>query len=354
MPALFSFMRIAVDVMGGDHGCEVVINGVKRALEADQTIENIFLVGNEAEIRPAREKAGLTDHRTELVHASEVLTMEDKPGEGIRRKKDSSMVCAIELVREGKADAVISPGNTGALLAGSLKLRRLGGIKRPALAARMPSRTNDFVLIDAGANPVCEPLHLAQFGVMGHIYAREILGQKNPRVGILSNGSEESKGNELTREAARLCAQLDLNFIGYVEGFDLFEDAVDVVVADGFTGNVVLKTSESLGYAMMHLLKNELGATPLRSLGAMLSRGALRSIKQRLDPELYGGAVLLGLNGHVIKAHGSSRERAIMNTIRVATEEIRHGVNQLISQRIASANELLAAAETAVSPTVPA
>jgi glycerol-3-phosphate acyltransferase PlsX len=264
------------------------------------------------------------------------------------------MVRAIELVRDGKADAVISPGNTGALVAGSLKLRRLDGIERPALVARMPSRTNDFVLIDAGASPVCEPLHLAQFAVMGSIYAREILGQKNPRVGILSNGSEETKGNELTRVAARLCSQLDLNFIGYVEGFDLFEDAVEVVVADGFTGNIVLKTSESLGYAMMHLLRNELAATPLRKLGTVLFRGALRSIKHRLDPEVYGGAVLLGLNGNVIKAHGSSRERAMMNAIRVATEEISHGVNQIISHQIARANERLAAAETAVSPSVPA
>jgi glycerol-3-phosphate acyltransferase PlsX len=241
--------------MGGDHGCGVVIEGVKRAIEADLTISTILLVGQESEIQIARRKAGLSDGRIEVVHASEVLTMEDKPLEGIRKKKDSSMVRAIELVRDSKADAVISPGNTGALVAGSMKLRRLDGIERPAIAARMPSRTGDFVLIDAGASPVCEPLHLAQFAVMGSIYAKEILGHDNPRVGVLSNGSEESKGNELTREAARLCSQLDLNFIGYVEGFHLFEDAVDVVVADGFTGNVVLKTAESLGYAMMHLLR---------------------------------------------------------------------------------------------------
>jgi glycerol-3-phosphate acyltransferase PlsX len=261
---------------------------------------------------------------------------------------------AIELVRDGKADAVISPGNTGALVAGSLKLRRLDGIERPALAARMPSRTNEFVLIDAGASPVCEPVHLAQFAVMGSIYAREILGRKNPRVGILSNGSEETKGNDLTRVAARLCSQLDLNFIGYVEGFDLFDDAVEVVVADGFTGNVVLKTSESLGCAMMHRLKDELSATPLRKLGALLARDAFRGMKNRLDPEVYGGAVLLGLNGIVVKVHGSSRERAMTNALRLAVEEISHGVNQMISLQIARANERLAAAETAVSPSVPA
>lgn len=335
-------MRIAVDVMGGDHGCGIVIEGVKHALETDPAINSLLLVGNESEIRAAREKARLDDSRVEVVHASEVLAMDDKPLEGIRRKKDSSMVRAIELVRSGKADAIISPGNTGALVAGSLKLRRLDGIERPALAARMPSRTGDFVLIDAGANPVCEPIHLAQFAIMGSIYAREILGQKNPRVGVLSNGSEETKGNDLTRSAARLCSLLDLNFIGYVEGFDLFNDAVDVVVTDGFTGNVVLKTSESLGYAMMHLLKAELSATPVRTLGAMLSRRAFRAIKKRLDPEVYGGAVLLGLKGNVVKAHGSARARAITNTIRVASEQISHGLNRIISQEIARANGRLA------------
>lgn len=342
-------MRIAVDVMGGDHGCGVVIEGVKRALEADASIAGVYVVGHEGEIQSARNNAGLQDSRVEVVHASEVLTMKDKPVEGIRRKKDSSMVRAIELVREGRADAVISPGNTGALVAGSMKLRRLEGVERPAIAVRMPSRTGDFVLLDAGANPVCEPGHLAQFAVMGDVYAREILGQKKPRVGVLSNGSEASKGNDLTREAARLCAQLDLNFIGYVEGFQLFEDGVDVVVTDGFTGNVVLKTAESLGYAIMHMLKKELTATTMRMVGAKLAQGAFRNLKKRMDPEVYGGAVLLGLNGIVIKAHGSARARAIANAIRVATEEIRHDINRVLAQRIARAHERLAAGAPAAS-----
>jgi glycerol-3-phosphate acyltransferase PlsX len=340
--------------MGGDHGCGVAIEGVKQALEADRSISAIYLVGNEVEIQAAREKVQLRDNRIEVVHASEVLTMEDKPLEGIRRKKDSSMVRAIELVYDGKADAVISPGNTGALVAGSMKLRRLDGVKRPAIAARMPSRTGDFVLLDAGANDVCEPLHLAQFAVMGSIYAKEILGLAQPRVGILSNGAEETKGNDLTREAARLCSQLDLNFIGYVEGFDLFDDTVDVAVTDGFTGNVVLKAAEGLSRAIIHLLKNQLTTNPARRLGASLCRGAFRCLKHRVDPEVYGGAALLGLNGIVIKAHGSSRELAIRNAIRVATEEISHGVNPMISRQIARANERLATAETAVSPSVPA
>jgi glycerol-3-phosphate acyltransferase PlsX len=347
-------MRIAVDVMSGDHGCSVVIAGVKQALEADKSIAALYLVGNEAEINSARKRAQLTDGRIEILHASEVLTMEDKPLEGIRKKKDSSLVRAIDLVREGKADAVISPGNTGALVAGSMKLGRLDGVKRPAIAARMPSRKQDFVLLDAGANDVCEPLHLAQFAVMGNVYAKELLGVTKPRVGVLSNGSEESKGTDLTREAAKLCRRLDLNFIGYVEGFDLFNDAVDVVVTDGFTGNVVLKTAESLGYAIGSILKAELKATPIRQLGAALAKGGLMKLKARMDPEVYGGAVVLGLNGTVIKAHGSSRERSIANSIRVAAEELSHGVNQIISQQIARANKRLAAPETSVSPTVTA
>lgn len=345
-------MRIVVDVMGGDHGCGVVIEGVKQALESDESIAKIFLVGNEAEIKAARASVGLGDSRIQIVHASEVLTMDDKPVEGIRRKKDSSMVRAIDLVKEGEADAVISPGNTGALVAGSMKLRRLEGVERPAIAARMPSRTQDFVLIDAGATPVCEPGYLAQFAVMGSLYAREILGMKKPRVGVMSNGSEESKGNDLTREAARLCAALDLNFIGYVEGFHLFEDGVDVVVTDGFTGNVVLKTAESLGYAVMHILKGELTKNPVRILGAMMARGALRGLKRRMDPEVYGGAVLLGLNGIVIKMHGSSSARSVGNAIRVAAEEIRHDINRKLSAEIGRANERLAALKSEAPTTV--
>ncbi len=344
-------MRIAVDVMGGDHGCAIVIGGVKLALAADPRITSLLLVGQEDKIRSALSVTGLSDPRAQIVNATEVLTMDDHPVEGIRRKKDSSMVRAIELVRDGKADAVISPGNTGALVAGSMKLRRLDGVERPAITVRMPSRTGDFVLLDAGANPVCEPQQLAQFAVMGDIYARKILGIAKPRVGVLSNGSEESKGNNLTREAARLCALLDLNYIGYVEGFDLFNDAVDVVVADGFTGNVVLKTAESLSSAMIKILKTELTANPLRKFGAFLSQGAFRSLKRRLDPEVHGGAVLLGLNGNVIKAHGSSRERAIMGAIRVAAEEVEHGLNDIILRQIAVANQRLST-QTPVSVSV--
>lgn len=335
-------MRLAVDVMGGDHGCAVVVRGLKQALSSDLDVTQVLLVGNQQDIEAELRREHISDSRVQIIHASEVLTMDDKPLEGIRKKKDCSMIRAIEQVRNGKADAVISPGNTGALVAGSMKLGRLDGVERPAIACRMPSRTHDFVLLDAGANAAAEPLHLAQFAVMGNLYAKEILGHERPRVGVLSNGTEESKGNDLTREAARLCSQLDLNFIGYVEGFDLFNDAVDVVVTDGFTGNIVLKTAESMSKTIGHILKQHLMANPLRKLGAALARGAFDGLKKRLDPEVYGGAAVLGLDGIVIKAHGSSRERAIANALRVAAQEIKHNLNETLSSQIARANAALA------------
>ena len=349
-------MRIVVDVMGGDHGCDVVIDGVKQALQAYPNISELHLVGQQTEIEGALKRARCHDDRLRIHNASEVITMEDRPLDAVRKKKDCSMVRAMELVRDGKAEAVISRGNTGALVASAtLKLRRLDSVERPAIACIMPAgKAGEFFLLDGGATPECKPQHLAQFAVMGSIYSRELLGHAKPRVGVLSNGTEEGKGTELTREAAKLCGQLDLNFIGYVEGHDLFEGNVDVVVTDGFTGNIVLKSIESLGYAVIDLLKRELMATSVRRAGALLAKGALRSIKRRMDPEAYGGAPLLGLNGTVIKAHGSAREKAIKNAIRVATETIQHKINETIVQEVSRANEKLGLNKTAVQAPAPA
>jgi glycerol-3-phosphate acyltransferase PlsX len=348
-------MRIVVDVMGGDHGCGVVIDGVKLALQAYPNISELHLVGQQAEIEGALKRARCQDSRVRIHHASEVITMEDKPLDAVRKKKDGSMVRAMELVRDGKAEAVISPGNTGALVASAtLKLRRLDPVDRPAIATVVPSGKGEFVLLDAGANHEGKPIHFVQFAIMGSIYSRELLHHKKPRVGILSNGTEETKGTDLTREAARLCSQVDLNFIGYVEGHDLFADRVEVVVTDGFTGNIVLKTIESMGKAIVRLLRRELTANPLRKFGAALATGALQNIKKRMDPEMYGGAPLLGLNGTVIKAHGSAREKAIMNAIRVATETIQYKINETIVQEVFRANEKLGLNKTAVQAPAPA
>jgi glycerol-3-phosphate acyltransferase PlsX len=339
-------MRIAVDVMGGDHGCGVVIEGVMRALEADKLISSLILVGDKAQIHAALPKGGFRDHRVRVVHASEVLTMEDKPSAAVRRKKDSSIVRAIELVHQGKADAVVSLGNTGGIFAAAtFKLGRIPGVDRGAIATIIPTPDQHFVLLDSGANIECKPLNLAHYAVMGSVYSREVLGCQNPRVGILSVGTEDSKGNELTLQAFKLCRRLDVNFIGNVEGHDLFRNHVDVVICDGFVGNIVLKTCEGLALAMFALLKRELTANPGRQLGALLAKNAFRAIRRRLDPEVYGGAPLLGFNGVVLKAHGSARERAIASAIRVCTQSIRHNVNTLVAEQIARANERLSAVE---------
>ena len=342
-------MRIAVDVMGGDHGCAVVVEGVRRALETDSKISTLFLVGDQAEIESALGATGCQDLRVQIVHASEVVTMDDKPVNALRKKKDSSIARGAELVHDGQADAVVSLGNTGGIFtAATFKLGRIPGVDRGCIATVIPRQENEFVLLDAGANIGCKPLHLAQFAVMGNVYSREVLGRKKPRVGILSIGTEDSKGNELTLGAFKLCRQLDLNFIGNVEGHDLFKDHVDVVVCDGFVGNIVLKTCESLAVGMISMLKRELMRNPKRQLGALLAKNAFHAIRRRMDPEVYGGAPLLGFNGMVFKAHGSARERAIASALRVTAEAVQHHVNEIIAREMAQANEKLAAAEISV------
>jgi glycerol-3-phosphate acyltransferase PlsX len=349
-------MRIAVDVMGGDHGCGVVIEGVKRALEADPKITGLWLVGRQDEIEAARKASALTDSRVQVHHANEVMSMEDKPTVAARRKKDSSMHRAIELVGEGKADAVISVGNTGGILAvATLKLRAMPGVERAGIATVIPGGPdNKFVLLDSGANTECKPVHLAQYAVMGSVYSREILGYKRPRVGLLSVGTEEGKGNDLTREAFRLCRELDINFVGNVEGHCLFSNKVDVVICDGFVGNIVLKTCESLAMGMFGMLKTELGRSTKRRIGAYLAQDALRAIKRRMDPEGHGGAPLLGLNGIVMKAHGSAKERAIMSAIRITTETVQQQINQVMVNEIGRANERLAGLKAEVPAAFPA
>ncbi|MGB0582517.1 MAG: phosphate acyltransferase PlsX, partial [Limisphaerales bacterium] len=270
------------------------------------------------------------------------LTMEDKPVDALRKKKDCSIARAVEAVKEGSADAIISPGNTGGILsAGTIRLRTLPGITRGAIATVMPEPENEFVLLDAGANTECKPFHLAEFAVMGSIYSREILGKPQPRVGILANGTEENKGNELTLEANRILKGLNLNFIGNVEGHDLFHNKVDVVVCDGFVGNIVLKTCESMARGMMGWLKAELTSNPVRTAGAFIAQGAFKTLKHRLNSDSYGGAPLLGLNGVVMKAHASASEVAIMNAVRCATEAIQHNVNQAIIHDMEEAADYL-------------
>ena len=340
-------MRIVLDVMGGDHGPQVIIGGARLALQSKAAISELYFVGREDEISAAMARVGCADPRIKILHASDVISMEDKPVEGLRRKKDCSILRAVDLLKEGKADALISLGNTGGIVAAStIRLRPLAGLDRPCIATVIPAPENEFVLLDSGASVECRPRHLLDFAIMGSIYSREILGYKTPRVGVLSNGTEPNKGTELTLETCKLCEQVNLNFIGNVEGHDLFKNHVDVVICDGFVGNIVLKTCESLALAMFSMLKRELTANPRRQLGALLAQNAFRTIKRRMDPEGFGGAPLLGFNGTVMKAHGSARERAIANAIHVTSENIQHHVNQTIAHEITRANDRLAADET--------
>jgi glycerol-3-phosphate acyltransferase PlsX len=332
--------------MGGDHGCGVVIAGAKLALEAGKKISRLYLVGDQSAIHAALPPRGFRDHRVRVIHTTEVVTMDDKPVIALRKKRDSSIVRAAELVRDGEADALVSLGNTGGIFAAAtFKVGRIAGVDRGCIATVIPRQSNEFVLLDAGANVECKPLHLAQFAVMGSVYSREVLKRKNPRVGILSIGTEDSKGNELTLEAFKLCKKLDFNFIGNVEGHDLFKDHVDVVVCDGFVGNIVLKTCESLAVGMFSMLKRELMSNAKRQIGAFLAKNAFQAIRKRMDPEVHGGAPLLGFNGMVFKAHGSARERAVASALRITAEAVQHQVNQTIADEIARANQALAAAE---------
>ncbi len=328
-------MRIAVDAMGGDHAPHEIVKGAVEAARRLTGLERLFLVGQEEVVRKELSRYGHLPSVIDVRHAAEVIGMDESPAQAVRRKRDSSVNRAIDMVRDGEADAVVSAGNTGALVAAAtLKLRTLEGVERPAIAAVMPTSRKPFVLVDVGANPDCSPHQILQFAVMGQIYSREILGQANPVVGLLSIGGEDNKGNELTREAFQLLKATPLNFRGNVEGHDLYQGELDVVVCDGFVGNVVLKTSESLARVIGRWMKDEFKRNPVRLLGALLLQGALKAMKQKMDPDVYGGAPLLGINGVCIKTHGSAKAHAVYHAVRVARESIGHHVTHHIVDEI--------------------
>ena len=333
-------MRISIDAMGGDYAPAEIVAGTLQAAEKLQGLEKLFLVGDESAI-----KAELAKHKgsvpscIEIVHASEVVGMGESPAVAVRRKKDSSIVKSVMLVKEGKADAVFSAGNTGAAVAtATLKLRTLEGVDRPAIATVMPTPKEPFVLLDAGANPDSTPEMIQQYAVMGSIYSREILGVDNPSVGLLSIGEEEAKGNETTKKTFGLLEKTKINFTGIVESRDLYGGKVSVAVCDGFVGNVVLKTSEAVASMISGWLKTMFKKSIFRILGYLLARNVFREMKQHADPSSYGGAPLLGANGVVIIGHGSSNAFATYNGIRVASEAIDHDVNHLIEDELKSIN----------------
>lgn len=350
--------RIALDAMGADLGPSEIVAAVKLAFAEFSDLLPVTLVGNQDVLRPLVAAEGLEGHpKLAIQHASEVVTMDDKPMQAFRRKKDSSMARAIELVKTGEASAVVSCGNTGALMAGgTIRLRTLGGIDRPALAAIIPRDKGHFILIDAGANPQAEPEHLLHNALLGSHYAKVILGVKNPRVGLLTIGTEEGKGNALVAGTHALLKQNTgvINYVGHTEGFQLFTDHCDVAVCDGFTGNLLLKSWESLAKFFTGILKAELKANPLRMAGAMLSKGAFVAMKQRINPDIYGGAPLLGLRGNVLKAHGSSNRHAIKNALAAAGKVIRADLLRHIEEDAAKLNQTLPDGESADTAAAPA
>lgn len=329
---------IALDAMGSDRAPKPEVEGAIQA--ARQYGIPVLLVGREETIQPELDRhhnaAGLP---IEIVHASEVITMQDKAMQAVRAKRDSSMRVGLRLVREGEASGFVSAGNTGAAMAtAKMVLGALPGVDRPALAAVFPTALGTAAtLLDVGANVDCKPQNLAQFAIMGEIYFRSMFGTPRPRVGLLSIGEEDVKGNELTRESFQLLKQLPLRFIGNVEGRDLYNGQVDVIVADGFVGNVALKVSEGVANLVRATLKESLRATITRQVGALLSRSAFADFKKRLDHTEYGGAPLLGVKGVCFITHGSSNANAIKNAIRVAAEFAEHRINEDIAKELGTA-----------------
>ncbi|MBI5518451.1 MAG: phosphate acyltransferase PlsX [Desulfovibrio sp.] len=331
--------RIAVDAMGGDIGPRV---NVPAAAQAAREGIHITLVGDEEALRG--ELARIEDAGTlpiEIRHASQVVGMDEKPSDALRRKKNSSIQVACQLVKDGLADGVVSAGNSGASVAcGMFVLGRIKGVERPALASIMPTEKEPVVLIDVGANVDSKPFHLAQFGIMGDVLARDVLGVDHPRVGLLSIGEEEGKGNTVVKEAYDLLKQTKLNFVGNVEGRDIFTGDLDVAVCDGFVGNVCLKLSEGLARSFGRVLKRELKRHMLSRMGAALSMRSLKNFAQMMDYAEYGGAPLLGLKSILIVCHGASNIKAVTNATRMAATFVEKKAHEHLAAKLSATAEL--------------
>jgi phosphate acyltransferase len=329
-------IRVAVDAMGGDRGPEEIVAGAGDA--ASDTLQPV-IVG----------PRGLDTHGLELIEAPDVIAMDEKPTEAVRTKPNSSLVVACRAVGEGKADAVVSAGNTGAMLAACLlELRRIPGVRRPAIAVTIPARRGPSVLLDSGANADARPEDLVQFAHMGAVFAEEILGVAKPEIRLLSIGEEPEKGNQLILEAHRLLAATQLNFAGNAEGRDLLTGAADVVVTDGFTGNVALKVTEGTIQTLLEGLREEITSTAAGKLGGLLIRPAARRLRKRFDPDTYGGAYLLGLRGLAVIAHGSSSRRAITNAVSLAARGVEKDVVGRLTQNL---GESVLASRPSTTPT---
>jgi phosphate acyltransferase len=331
-------LHIAIDAMSGDRGPSV---SVPAALAAAREYSDVrfTLTGRQADLQ--RELSGATLPNVHCLFATEVVEMTDHPREALRRKKDSSMRRAIDLVKAGDAHACVSAGNTGALMATAhFVLKMLPGVERPAIVSIIPSRGGHTYMLDLGANASCTPVQLAQFAVMGSVLAADLPGaHERPRVGLLNIGEEEVKGNDTVQAAHNLMAAADINYVGFVEGHDIFSDKVDVVVTDGFTGNIALKVMEGASRLITGAMREEFERSPLRKLGYLAARPTLNALRARIDPRRYNGAAMVGLNGIVIKSHGGTDLFGFQRAIEVAVLEARNGVPARIAQRLGVSRE---------------
>jgi glycerol-3-phosphate acyltransferase PlsX len=319
--------------MGGDNAPAIEVEGAVMACREFGI--PVTLVGDQARLEAELAKHSIDGLDIDIFHASEVVGMHDSASDAVRKKRNSSVRLAFELVKDGKACAAISAGNSGATMAaGMFVLKRISGIERPAIASIFPTLKGKTLVLDVGGNVDCKPIHLAQFAIMGEVYARYAMGIPNPTVGLLSNGEEDSKGNELTRETHALLRDTSLNYSGYVEGRDIFKGTVDVVVCDGFVGNVVLKLSEGLSDAAGKMLKGEILKSWVAKLGYLFVRGAFNRFKKTVDYAEYGGAPLLGINGVGMICHGGSNVKAIKNAVRFAHDYAKGGVTEHVSEKL--------------------
>ena len=333
-------MAIAVDAMGGDHAPEAIVTGAVRAA-TEQRIP-VILVGDEQRLSALLDEKRPVSSLVSVRHASQAVGMGDSPSAAVRRFTDSSIQVAFDLVRRGEADAVVSAGNSGATMAVAMvTLRKLDGVDRPAIVTFHPTTRGFSLVLDAGGTVDCKPFHLVQFGIMGSVFARRVTKKEDPRVGILSNGSEESKGNELTREAHAIMKRCGLNYIGLVEGRDIYNGTADVVVCDGFVGNVGLKMCEGLAEVFQHLIQDEISKSLRAKLGYLLIKNVFKKVAKRGDPSEYGGAPLVGINGTCIICHGNSSPKAITNAIVLAQDLTDSQFNSFLRDGLAKHEELL-------------
>ena len=341
-------LRIALDAMGGDRGPEELVAGAVQAVQ--ELALSVALLGDEARLRAALSRHSFPVDRIEVIHTSQMIGMDESPFDGIRKKKDASIVRAFALHREGRVDAVVSAGNSGATMAAAIKyLGRLEDISRPGIAGIYPTLKGPVVMMDVGANVDCRPQHLFEFGIMAAAFSRVLFGIERPRIGLLSIGEEGGKGNVLVKKSHEIFQKSSLNYIGNVEGRDTFQGDVDVIVCDGFVGNVCLKLSEGLAEAVISMLGDEIRKSIKAKIGYLLAKDAFASFRRRVDYAEYGGAPLLGLKGTGIVCHGRSNATAIKNAIRVASEMVQHKVNDHIVELLAREDfgALLAADESA-------